>query len=264
MSFDNLPGYYSSLEPFREFFDTGAPILMYHKIAPRAPGARCKGLYMDPETFSKQLEELHAAGFQSPPLSKVALAAKPNSRQIILTFDDGFRNVFDNAVEILQKHQMRGVLFVVANFMGRDNEWDLREGEVREPLMDEGQIRAWLAAGHEIGSHTLTHARLGRLSMRDAEEEILVSKQRLQDQFGVPVDHFCYPYGEWNDKVRNLVCEAGYKTACTADFGVNQAETSPFSLKRIPARYRTRNLRNMALTITEMTNKVINGAGKCW
>ncbi len=62
--------------------------------------------------------------------------------------------------------------------------------------MDERQIRDWLAAGHEIGAHTLTHPALAELPPERARAEIFDSRKLLEDRFGVPVRHFCYPYGE--------------------------------------------------------------------
>jgi hypothetical protein len=59
----------------------------------------------------------------------------------------------------------------------------------------------------------------------------------MEDLFQRPVEHFCYPYGDWNPAVRDLVGEAGFRTATTVDFGVNQAETNLLSLTRITARY---------------------------
>jgi len=99
--------------------------------------------------------------------------------------------------------------------------------------MDEIQVREWLAAGHEIGSHSMTHRNLRHVSPGDAREEIAASKKALEDRFGVEVPHFCYPFGSWNDSVRDLVAAAGYRTACTVLFGVNPPGTSPFELRRI-------------------------------
>jgi len=52
----------------------------------------------------------------------------------------------------------------------------------------------------------------------------------------VPVEHFCYPYGGWNETVRDLVAEAGYLTACTTDRGINTPATPRLELKRWLAR----------------------------
>ena len=61
-----------------------------------------------------------------------------------LTFDDGFRNVFQNAMAPLAQCGLRALQFLVAHFVGKLNEWDLREGEAPEMLMDAGQVRDWL------------------------------------------------------------------------------------------------------------------------
>jgi peptidoglycan/xylan/chitin deacetylase (PgdA/CDA1 family) len=99
--------------------------------------------------------------------------------------------------------------------------------------MDEAQIRQWLKAGHEIGSHSVTHRNLRRLNDADALLEIRDSKKALEDRFGVQVEHFCYPFGGWNPRVSQLVQEAGYRTACTMDFGVNGSPIRNFELRRI-------------------------------
>ncbi len=216
--------------------------MMYHKIGPRPPGVRLKGLYVSLSTFVRQLGEFREAGFSActPGEACGNGAALP---RVALTFDDGFCNAFEKALEPLAQHRLRALQFLVADAIGKLNEWDIREGEAPEPLMDAGQIRQWLQAGHGIGSHSLTHARLTRLSVRDAREEIITSKKKLEDTFGVAVEHFCYPYGDANEAVRDLVMEAGYRTACTTLFGVNTPATPPFALRRLTVRHPTRTLR---------------------
>jgi peptidoglycan/xylan/chitin deacetylase (PgdA/CDA1 family) len=240
------PPTFHTLEPFLELFQTGVPVLMYHKIANPPAGVRLKGLYVPPERFTQQLSELRAAGFVScrPGAGRDGHAGGDGSQRCLaLTFDDGFRNVWEHALEPLAAHGFSAIQFLVANFIGRLNQWEMREGEVREPLMDVAQVQDWLRAGHRIGSHSLSHPYLTRLSIRDAREEIVTSKKKLEDTFGVAVEDFCYPYGNWNDTVRDLVVEAGYHTACAADYGVNTPGVSPFSLRRIIVRHPTRSLK---------------------
>jgi peptidoglycan/xylan/chitin deacetylase (PgdA/CDA1 family) len=236
------PTTFHTLKPFLELFKTGVPVLMYHKIADPPAGARLKGLYVPPARFERQLAELHQAGFVACPPTAARDGNGP-PRRMALTFDDGFRNVWEHALEPLAARRFCAIEFLVANFIGRLNQWEMREGEVREPLMDAAQVRDWLRAGHRIGSHSLSHRYLTRLSVRDAREEIFASKKKLEDTFGVPVEDFCYPYGCWNETVRELVVEAGYRTACTANFGVNTPAIPPFALRRIIVRHPTRSLK---------------------
>jgi peptidoglycan/xylan/chitin deacetylase (PgdA/CDA1 family) len=219
---------------------------MYHKIGPRPPRVRLRGLYLSLDDFVRQLDELHRAGFNSCTPAQATVKARSSAapnRRIVLSFDDGFRNVFQNALEPLAQRQFCAIQFLVSNCIGKLNEWDLRDGEVPEPLMDAVQVGEWLRAGHRIGSHSLTHPRLTRLSLRDAQEEILSSKKKLEDNFGVAVEDFCYPYGDWNQAVRDLVMEAGYRTACTTDYGINLPTTPPLELRRITVRHPTRSLK---------------------
>ncbi len=234
-----VPPYYTSLRPFMALFAHGMPFLMYHKLGPRPRGVRLKGLYISSALFERQLAELRKAGFTTPAYGAPP-ARKGNPGEFIaLTFDDGFANVLRHGLAPLARHGFRAMVFLVAGLVGRDNEWEMMEGEARQPLMDEAQVKDWLAAGHEIGSHTLTHPYLTRLSPRQAQDEISASKKSLEDRFGVPIQHFCYPYGDWNPAVRDLVIAAGYQTACTTEFGVNTAATAPFELKRILVRYQS-------------------------
>lgn len=244
--------YYTALAPFRELFQSGVPILMYHKVGQRPRGTRLKGLYVSTRLFAQQIRELREAGFFTASLAEIAGGEEGRDRRVVITFDDGFRNVMENALDPLAEHGFRAIQFLVVNFLGKQNQWDMRDGEAPEAVMDALQVRAWLAAGHAIGSHTLSHARLPRLSLRDAREEISASKARLEDLFGVPIEHFCYPYGDWNEAVRDLVIEAGYRTACTTQFGVNTAATSPYALNRITARYPSRSLRTLTAGLTRL------------
>ncbi|MDB6066925.1 MAG: Polysaccharide deacetylase [Pedosphaera sp.] len=233
------PTYYTALKPFDAFFATGTPILTYHKLGPRPARVRLKGLYVSERLFERQLSELRRGGFNTGVFGALSNRGGNLGKQIALTFDDGFSNVFHHAMEPLARHGFRAIEFLVADMIGRSNEWEVQQGEVRESLMDAAQVKDWLAAGHEIGAHTLTHPFLTRVSLREAREEIFAGKKKLEDLFGIPIRHFCYPYGDSNPAIRALVGEAGYETACTTAFGVNTAATPALELKRIMARYQS-------------------------
>jgi peptidoglycan/xylan/chitin deacetylase (PgdA/CDA1 family) len=237
----DFPGYYSGLAPFRKIFFQGNPILTYHKLGPRPAGVRLKGLYMNQSFFLGQLQELQEAGYVTGSLTACAGPLLP--KQIVITFDDGHVNALRYGLEPLARTKFVAIQFLVANLLGKRNEWDVPLGEAPEPIMDEDQVRDWLAAGHQIGSHTLTHPYLTQVSPSIASEEISASRRKLEDLFGRPVLHFCYPYGDCNEVVRDLVQNAGYQTACTTLPGLNTSAVSHFGLKRFTARYPSRNLK---------------------
>ncbi len=237
----DIPAYYSGLAGFRKWFAQGNPILTYHKLGPRPKNVRLKGLYVSRSLFTRQLRELAAEGYTSGSLGDCARTR--TRKQVVITFDDGYVNVLRHGLEPLAQSGFKAIQFIVAERLGRYNDWDVPLGEAAETMMDMDQIREWLASGHEIGSHTLTHPFLTQLPCASAKEEILASRKKLEDLFGRPIEHFCYPYGDWNQSVRDLVAEAGYRTACTTDAGINTPEVSPFELKRFTARYPSRNLK---------------------
>ena len=229
--------YYSSLAGFREYFETGVPVLMYHKVGPRPAGVVRRGLYVSPGLFARQLAELSAAGFGTASLEEALEAGDNREKRVALTFDDGFANVLDHALAPLAQNRFRGLLFLVPGLLGGWNEWDLPAGEAREKLMDAAQVRHWIASGHGIGAHSMTHPDLTKIPAARAREEISASRKILEDTFGVPVEHFCYPYGHSNEAVRDFVAEAGFRTACTTQRGVNTRATPRFELTRWTARH---------------------------
>ena len=166
------------------------------------------------------------------PPERVAAAAGAGQTGFCVTFDDGFRNASDHALPVLRARGLRAIMFLVADRLGGTDEWDRAIGEPSLPLMDDAEVRDWLAAGQDIGAHTLTHPRLTQLPPERMRAEIFDSRRKLEDRFGVPVRHFCYPYGDQDERVRALVAEAGYEAACTVDHGTNGPRVSPLSLRR--------------------------------
>jgi len=246
--------YYHSLKPFEKLFRSGVPALTYHKLGPRPRGTRIKGLCLGARLFARQLAELRAAGFKSQLFDEPLPRTGNPDRRVVFTFDDGFANVLKYGLEPLAANGFSAIQFIVADRIGQVDEWNRADGEVLAPLMDAAQIKDWLAAGHQIGSHTLTHPFLTRIPPAQAREEIMAGKKKLEDLFGVEVRHFCYPYGDWNEGVRDMVSETGYLTACTIGFGVNTSETPPHALLRFTARYRTRNLRTLAADLRKQAD----------
>jgi peptidoglycan/xylan/chitin deacetylase (PgdA/CDA1 family) len=241
-----LPRYYSSLAPFRETFIRSRPILTYHHVGRRPQGARIKGLFVSPRLFARQIKEFSAAKFSAVAYQPLAKKNSTEKCEVLLTFDDGFVDVFENALPTLRQYKFCSIQFLVADLLGKTNEWQQQAGDATQSLMDVSQVREWIAGGQEIGSHSLRHPHLTSIPLAEAREEITASKKKLEDLFGRPIEHFCYPYGDWNPAVRDMVEAAGYKTACTTARGLNEEGQDPFSLKRFTARYPTRSWKSLA------------------
>jgi peptidoglycan/xylan/chitin deacetylase (PgdA/CDA1 family) len=236
--------YYAELAPFRDLFRTGLPVLCYHKIGSKPAGVRLRGIYVSRPLFGRQMRGLKAAGYRSIPMDD-CVGFVDKGKGVVLTFDDGSRTVLDNAMDSLSSSGFRAINYLVSDLIGDVNQWDVVKGEVPDPLMDEAQVRDWMAAGHSIGAHTRTHPRLSRIPVAQAREEIIGSKKSLEDRFGVAVQHFCYPYGDYSPQVRDLVEEAGFATAVTVDPGVYRPACDPMLIPRIGARAHSLNFRNV-------------------
>jgi peptidoglycan/xylan/chitin deacetylase (PgdA/CDA1 family) len=188
------------------------------------------------------MSEITQAGLTSSFLGRSAVSKKET---ITITFDDGFVSNLTEAVPLMKKVGVQAINYLVADRLGQTSDWEAQEGGEADPLMDESQVREWLAAGHQIGAHTCTHPRLSQLSDAQANEEISASRKKLEDRFGLPVEHFAYPYGDYNERTVELVRQAGFETAVTMHRGVNLPNTPLFELKRWTARYESRNLKNL-------------------
>jgi peptidoglycan/xylan/chitin deacetylase (PgdA/CDA1 family) len=229
----------------------GAAVFTYHKIGAPPQGCRDPFLYTKIVEFDRQLTTLREIGFRPARLGGVISPGNSFAGNFVITFDDGFRNVLDLGLEVLARHQIPAVQFIVSGLIGKQNEWDIAKGDSAEPLMDAAQIKQWLAAGHEIGSHSVTHRNLKQLNAAEAREEIFGSKKALEDTFGVEIRHFCYPFGGWTPAVRDLVAEAGYLTACTVEFGTVEAKADLFALRRI-----------IPLSRADLTWKIVHRLGR--
>ncbi len=183
------------------------PILIYHKIDPRGePGITC----ISPRRLEQHLALFGELGYQS--ITFVDLLTRRNlpTRALILTFDDGYASVYEQALPLLSRYGYRGVVFVISGFLGRWNTWDVNPGGIRFRHLTAGQLRQLHEAGWEIGCHSHTHRDLRRLNERGLIREIDRSRKELAEVFSGEVLTFAYPFGLHNGRVREAVREAGF------------------------------------------------------
>ncbi len=174
-----------------------ASILMYHILD--EPRAKNEAKYCClPERFAEQMAWLgeccRPVGL-SELLAGMEGTTQLPENSVAVTFDDGFVSTFEQAMPVLAKYRIPATMFIVANRIDGDNDWMHARGMPRRSLMDADQIREMHAAGIEIGSHTLNHARLPEISQEQKVREITESKTVLEDLLSAPVNHFAYPYG---------------------------------------------------------------------
>jgi peptidoglycan/xylan/chitin deacetylase (PgdA/CDA1 family) len=166
-----------------------------------------------PAQFTAQLSWLKRHGLRGVSIGTLVAAMRAGrARGLVgITFDDGYASVLANALPALQRHDFTATVFVVADRIGRENDWD---SGTPWPLLSAPQIGELAAAGLEIGSHSATHARLPGLGAGQLAAEIHGSRQTLQGLSDAEVRGFAYPYGAMDAAARQAVRDAGYDYAC--------------------------------------------------
>jgi peptidoglycan/xylan/chitin deacetylase (PgdA/CDA1 family) len=215
------------------------PILMYHQVDAEPPkGSPMRGLVVSPKTFSRQMAALNFLGYQGKSMGDLLpyLNGEKHGKVFGITFDDGYENNLRCALPTLKRFGFSSTCYIVANQVGKTNSWDLERGVIQVPLMDAQQLKAWVDAGQEVGSHTLNHANLETLSEAEQAIEISQSKTQLEAlvQQKAGVQHFCYPYGGLNKTAVQNVRAAGYLTATTTVRGrAVQGQSDELLLPRV-------------------------------
>lgn len=210
-------------------------ILNYHNVGAPPAGALMKKLYVSAEKFDRQCWLMHKLGMRGVAMGEGlgALRDGTANKLAVLSFDDGYLDNLTHAAPILHSHGFQAICYVVSGAMGGFNHWDADKLAVAKPIMDAAAIEQWLAYGNEIGSHTVSHPRLTELDRPGQMHEIAESRLQLRRITGAAVDHFCYPYGDYDQRSAELVREAGYVSAVTARRGPAVPASDLFRLPRI-------------------------------
>jgi peptidoglycan/xylan/chitin deacetylase (PgdA/CDA1 family) len=210
-------------------------ILNFHNIAIVPFGMRMRRLYVSPLQFDRHLWWLRRIGLVGVTLSEGIrrLRARNAARCVALTFDDGYADNAVNAAPILAEYGFGATCFVVSERIGAHNTWDAELLGGRKPLMNEAQLKTWVDAGFEVGSHTCTHPDLTTLSREAVMEELVSSRKALHRLIGAPVVTFCYPYGRLNADLVWCVERAGYQLAVTTRRGRAAPDDDALALPRL-------------------------------
>lgn len=195
------------------------PILMYHAVDDKAWGDTT--LFVKINEFERQMKYLKDEGYTTLFLSEINQAFN-YEKPIIITFDDGYKNVYDYAFPILKKYNLKSDFYIITRWM--DGETFVTPEMVKE--MDESKIM-------EIGSHTLTHMKLGYNSYEEQEQELKNSKKDLEELLKKEITTVAYPYGCYNSDTVNI-SKKYYKYGVTVNKDFNyEGKLSNYTLNRI-------------------------------
>ena len=219
----------------RQEFDRVLPVLCYHLVGPQTPGVP-EYLNVSAANFERQLRWLkrhnytaiHTADWQRWLDEGRGLPEKP----VLITFDDAYHCTASIAFPLLQKYGFTATVFTVTARIGATNTWDEAKGFPALPLMTSDEIRRWNMEGIEFGAHSRTHTDLVQATPSECLAEVRGSREELASLLGHPVTSFAYPYGNWNEGVRQ-VCQHEFDLALCSQEGLNYLRTDRHCLRRI-------------------------------
>jgi len=189
------------------------PVIVYHSVD---ESGSC--ISITPERFRQQMELINRMGYRTITASKLVDALQKKQPQelektVVLTFDDGFESNYKVAFPVLKDFGLTATIFLTTGFLGRRCTWDKKEDIPELPLLSWEMVREMSAYGIDFQAHTVTHPHLPQLSEDKIRKELTDCRRMIEDELGKPCDILCYPYGEFDSRLVQLLPELGFRAA---------------------------------------------------
>ncbi len=218
--------------PIGEGFGMSVPILMYHylSVPPDDADAIRQDLSVTPAQFEAHLAYLRQSGYETISMQELSYALSQQMplppKPIIITFDDGYRDNYDNAFPLLRKYGYTATFFVFTQPIDANNAnyltWEM--------------IIEMHRAGMEFGSHSYRHSDLQDKDVDFLVYEILGSKEAIEERIKEPVRFFSYPAGRYDELTIQVLESAHFWSAATTEWGMEQSFENRFEMSRIRVR----------------------------
>ncbi len=208
--------------PFPQISDRAraakVPIIMYHDIT------ATKDVEWDvtPEDLEKHFQALQDGGYTPITMDRLVNHLRTGSqlpeKPVLLTFDDNYIGQYKYAFPLLKKYNYPAVWSVHTRFVGTAGQ---------KPKATWDQLREMQKSGLiTVASHTVNHLNMKNLSNAELEREVLESKKTLEKELGVTIDYFTYPEGDFTERAKDKVKEAGYKAALSMSLDPRQERSA--------------------------------------
>ena len=211
------------------------PILMYHYVSEPPPGSDIyrTDLSVTPDSFRQQMAFLSENGYTPVDLYTLSLAivnqATLPEKPVILTFDDGYLDMYDHVFPVLQEYGFTGTFFIISDYIDQE----------REGYMTWDMVTEMAQAGHRIESHSKTHPDLSQKSRDGLIYEILGAQETIAAHTGTRPRYFCYPGGTYNGETIAVLKELDYWGAVTTQNGTWHGFDDRFEWRRVRIRNTT-------------------------
>jgi peptidoglycan/xylan/chitin deacetylase (PgdA/CDA1 family) len=220
--------------------DVPLPVLMYHSVSD-AQTASTRALSVRPAAFDVQLCYLRRQGFAGLTFGELARRRRTGqplpARPIVLTFDDGYADLIEEALPILIEHGFPATVFVTTGWLRDAGRYATAPAPGR--MLSWAQLAELSAAGVEVAAHTHSHPQLDRISTARLHAELGDSKRLLEDRLGRPVRSLAYPYGYSSKRVRTVARDIGYLQAAVVANATAASTCDPFRVPRLTIRRST-------------------------
>jgi len=213
--------------------DTTPRVLCFHKLSRRF---LFEGTWTTPVHFTAIIDRLRDRGYvfigESRYLELLDQPEEGAAKYIFLTFDDGYEETIDTAHEILSARRIPLHVFLVSDYAGRENSWDLKLGRPAVRHLTWERVRELSEQGVTFGSHSASHADATTQSYDAFVDELRRSRRDIEAATGKPVRTLSYPFGRCNDRCANAARDAGFAAAFSLYPDSHNAEVNRYALRR--------------------------------
>lgn len=199
----------------------GVPVIMYHSVKYEKDNP----VRISKENFESQMKYLKDNGYTTLTLDELYDFLEKNvpipKKSVVLTFDDGYKDNYENAYPILKKYGFKATIFVITNCIGT--------GE----YLTSDELKELQQNGIDIESHTINHEALNEISYDKQLETLKGSKESLEKLLNKKVKYIAYPYGKYNENTIKAAKAAGYKLAVTTNGKWSDKSDGIYTLDRV-------------------------------
>jgi peptidoglycan/xylan/chitin deacetylase (PgdA/CDA1 family) len=194
------------------------PIIMYHDIT----AVKDVDWDVTPEDLEKHFQMLQDGGYTPITMDRMVNHLRTGSqlpeKPVLLTFDDNYVGQYKYAFPLLKKYNYPAVWSVHTRFVGTAG---------KKPKATWDQLREMQKGGLiTIASHTVNHLNMTNLSDTEIEREVTESKKVLEKELGIPIDYFTYPEGDFTERAKDKVKNAGYKASLSMSLDPRQERSA--------------------------------------
>ncbi|MEQ1835393.1 MAG: polysaccharide deacetylase family protein [Candidatus Nitrotoga sp.] len=213
------------------------PVLMYHRVGD-AHNMWERKYCISPQRFAEHMSALAQSNWQAVSVDDF-MAWRQGKKTLpekafLISFDDGFKGVYEHAWPVLRQYHWPAVMFLVSNLIGQKDVWSKNENPEGNiyPLLNRTEIAEMAQGGFSFHGHSRNHKALTALNDTELTDETEGCKAEL-NLLDIPCRYFAYPYGRFGEREASAVKMAGFEAAFSVQPGFNRPDVDIFRIRRL-------------------------------